>query len=657
LHKSTNPKQLSKQIDAYLTKLAAQNQLSGAVLVAGKGKILLAKGYGMAVRESDVPNAPTTRYPIPGVSFSLSLAAGLRLEDQGKLHDVDLVCSDLASCPDSWKAITIGMVLDGTSGLSDAGWGQAGHTPDQSLAHCQGEPLLAAPGTKLSYQNCTVVVLGTIFQKVSGKPWESFMRQEIFRPAGMKNSGRMTDALVPPARAEDYSGSAPDPDVVYNDYFQVYGTIRDVYAYDNALFEGKLLSRRSVQRLFAPRGTVTPPDANITNERQASKWKVATLLGHQVILTTDDTKSFTGANLRFPKEGVTVIVISNDSQNNVEPIAVHSAALLFGAKPPKQPTTPAGPAPTVVDPAKAILARIDIGSIANYPVTTNGSVWLVSWQTGSVIRVDAKSNTVAATIKVTPPPAPPFNDDPDPIALAVVDGQVWVGDRADKTLVRVDPATNTVAGSIRIGIHPDALAVANGSLWAASYDEGTAVRVDLQTQKLVATIHNLQNPNYILATSDAVWIATLGDARVQRIDPATNTIVASIPVGTLPTALAVSSGAVWVVNGWGGDFVSRIDPQTNKVVATVPLGGPAGCDGCPPEIAATDDSVWVVAHSAQQLVRIDPRTNAVTATLNIPTPPGDTGFHLSSLGYGEGGLWLSAPHYLLHIDPQAMKAP
>jgi CubicO group peptidase (beta-lactamase class C family) len=323
-------KPLGTRIDAYLKGLAANDQLSGAVLVARKGKVLLAGGYGMAVRESGVRNSPTTKYPLPGISFSLTLAAGLRLEDQGKLKDGASVCSYLPSCPASWKPMTVGMVLDGTSGLGDSGWGQAGHTTAQSLAQCQGELLTAAPGTRLNYANCTVMVLGIIFQKVSGTSWERFMRQEIFKPAGMKNSGRVTDALLPPARAQDYSGTEPDSDVVYNDYFQVYGTIRDVYAYDNALLGGKLLSKASLGRLFATRGSVNPPDANISDEHQASKWKVGSFLGHRLVFTTDNTKSFTGAKLRFPRGVATVIVISNDDHNDVERIAVHVAGLLFG---------------------------------------------------------------------------------------------------------------------------------------------------------------------------------------------------------------------------------------------------------------------------------------------------------------------------------------
>ncbi|WP_019588847.1 serine hydrolase domain-containing protein [Deinococcus apachensis] len=324
------------RFDAYLTGLSKQQGpgqgFSGAVLVARRGTILLSKGYGMADRENKVRNSPSTVYPIAGVSFAMNLAAVLKLEEQGTLQDGALVCTYLSSCPAAWKPLTIGMLLDGTSGLPNWPWDQEGHTTvADSLAGCQSKALEFRPSpTAVDYRNCTTIVLGAIVEKVTGKPWASVMREAIFAPAGMTHSGRMTDALVPPARARDYGGLVANSITHYNDYFQVFSTLEDVYAYDNALFGGKILSSRSLKRLFAPRAPVSEPDAGITDERRAAQWKVGKINGHQVILTTGNTYHFTAANLRFPTDDVTVIVISNDDENDVEAVAVHLAGMLFG---------------------------------------------------------------------------------------------------------------------------------------------------------------------------------------------------------------------------------------------------------------------------------------------------------------------------------------
>lgn len=648
----TARKTIGAKVDTYLKGLAARNQLSGTVLVARKGTVLLSRGYGMAVRERRVPNRSTTRYPLPGISFSLSLAAGLRLEDQGKLKDSASVCSYLATCPASWKPITVHMVLDGTSGLSDSGWGEAGHTTMQSLAHCQGESLTAAPGSRLNYQNCTVVVLGTIFQRVSGKPWQTFMRQEIFGPAGMKNSGRMTDALVPPARAQDYSGTAPDTDVVYNDYFQVYGTVPDVYAYDNALFGGRLLSRTSLRRLVAARGSVSPPDAYITEEHQAAKWKVGSFLRHQVIFTTDDTKSFLGVNLRFPKDGVTVVVISNDDQNDVEDVAVHAAAMVFGAK------IPAPGIPTV-DPAKAIMASITEKTAGQTQFAfTDGALWTVNNYDGTITRIDTATNRIAAVIKAGDPARDPNQG--DPFTVAAGGRQLWATDRADQAVVRIDPATNDVVQTIPIGIRAFGLAVVGSTLWAAggrdnpSDQQETVVRVDLQTGKVAAVLHvGGVLWLHLAATEDAVWLTSWNPTKVLRLDPATNKVVAAVDTGSTPESLDLGEGAVWVADRSGAQL-TRIDPQSNKVSASITFGqfpGRKEETSCT-NVAVGGGAVWTLANNST-LLRIEPQSNTATAALTFHRP-------VYCVAWGAGSVWIGSdtnqgtPDQIDRIDPAAM---
>ncbi len=325
----TPPTTLGAQIETYLTGLAAKNQLSGVVLVAWHGTVLLSHGYGMADREHSVANSPSTKYPLAGISFAMSLVAALKLEEQRTLHDGALVCAYLPSCPAAWKHLTIGMVIDNTAGLPNWDWEHQGNTVADSLAGCQSEAL----SITVDYQNCTVIVLGTIFEKVTGKPWATVMRAALFGPAGMAHSGRITDALVPPARASAYSGDQPNPGTHFNTYYHVYATLQDVYAYDNAIFGGKIISQHALQRLLAPKTEVSPPDAGITAEQQAAQWKLGTLGGHRVVLTTGSSAAFTAANVRFPNDDVTVIVLSNEDQNDVEAVAVQLAELVLGIRP------------------------------------------------------------------------------------------------------------------------------------------------------------------------------------------------------------------------------------------------------------------------------------------------------------------------------------
>ena len=77
-----------------------------------------------------------------------------------------------------------------------------------------------------------------MIEKVSGTSWSEFMPQTIFGPAGMTDSGRMTNRFLPPRRARGYIRSAPRADVDFDAYFLAYSTLEDVYRYDTALLAG-----------------------------------------------------------------------------------------------------------------------------------------------------------------------------------------------------------------------------------------------------------------------------------------------------------------------------------------------------------------------------------------------------------------------------------
>jgi hypothetical protein len=149
----------------------------------------------------------------------------------------------------------------------------------------------------------------------------------------MTRSGRMTDDLIPRV-AQPYSGGGAGVQASYGDYFAAYSTALDIYAYDNALFGGRLVSPNMLARLFAPRAAIAPnaptADPGISDLRFCYYWKTGGVFGHQAVYTRNGTGSFSTVNMRFPRDGVTIVVNSNDDTNQVERIAVHLAGIRFG---------------------------------------------------------------------------------------------------------------------------------------------------------------------------------------------------------------------------------------------------------------------------------------------------------------------------------------
>jgi CubicO group peptidase (beta-lactamase class C family)/transcriptional regulator with XRE-family HTH domain len=336
LHASiaAQPPSLNIQLDTYLRELAVHGQLSGTVLVARKGTILLERGYGLADRAQGIPNTPTTRYPVPGVSDSLSVLGTLRLIEQGLLSWQTPICAYLPHCPPTWRSITVRGVLDGTASLPDYYWGWPGHTTQQSIAGCQALPLgglLGRPGGTISYWGCSTLVLGTLIE-AAGQPWDMQVGAFVYRAASMQNSGRLTDAVAAGGIARDYMGTTVNTNTTYNDFFEIYATAHDVYAYDNALFDGRLLSRADMTTLLTPRAALGLADRGINDSGVGYLWQLGTAFGHRVIYTNAQLQDFHTVNMRFPDAGVTVVVISNDARNNGEDVAIHLAAQVFGQR-------------------------------------------------------------------------------------------------------------------------------------------------------------------------------------------------------------------------------------------------------------------------------------------------------------------------------------
>jgi CubicO group peptidase (beta-lactamase class C family) len=331
---STANASVSAQLKTYLSGLAAHGQLSGTVLVARKGKVLVNSGYGWADKGGRISNGPNTRYGVGGVSQAFSITAVLRFVEQGVLKWNAPICRYLPNCPRSWKPITVGMAVEGRADLPFVNFGVPGNRPSQSLTRCQGAPLDAKPGSKIDYQNCTDLVLGLLIEDAPGPAASSWGAANVFGLDTMTNTGQLTDSMRSPRRALAYDGPKLDTNVAFNDYFAAYSTTNDVLAYDKALFGGQLLSARDKAKVFTPRsgqsnGVFDPSDYGVSDPAWGYDWKVGRLLGLSVAYTLSNVNDFQTVNLRFRQSKITVIVLGNDVQNNVWAIATNAGALVL----------------------------------------------------------------------------------------------------------------------------------------------------------------------------------------------------------------------------------------------------------------------------------------------------------------------------------------
>jgi CubicO group peptidase (beta-lactamase class C family) len=323
---------LPQQVDAYLE----QAHFSGSVLIAGKGEVLVSKGYGMADREHSVANTPQTRFRLASVTKQFTAMAILQLQEQGKLGVQDRACIYIASCPATWKDITIHQLLNHTSGIPDlfddsVGYDQAKYySPDQIIGLVRDQPLLFKPGTESHYSTIGYILLGLVIEKASGEPYEMFLRDHIFQPVGMTNTGLAQEGVAVPNLAVGYDGISPvllfDPATLFAGG-SLYSTVGDLYLWDQALATEKLASKKSLGAIFTPSAPLPLPFPGLSGYGYG--WAIGTIANHSVILHGGHMPGVSTINGFFPDDRVTIIILSNDDQADMEATFWYVAKVVF----------------------------------------------------------------------------------------------------------------------------------------------------------------------------------------------------------------------------------------------------------------------------------------------------------------------------------------
>jgi CubicO group peptidase (beta-lactamase class C family) len=196
---------LGRQLDSAVTA-AERAGFSGAVLVVQGDVVLLHRGAGVAVEEPRTPYTGSTIVPIGSNTKDLTRTAILQLVEAGRLNLGDSLGRFFADAPDDKRSITIRQLLDHTAGLPiGVGPDDAAATLDTWRARLFATPLEFAPGASRRYSNAGYSLLAAVIEQVSGMPYERFIAQRIFAPAGMRETGLVLPRFDPRRLAHAYS--------------------------------------------------------------------------------------------------------------------------------------------------------------------------------------------------------------------------------------------------------------------------------------------------------------------------------------------------------------------------------------------------------------------------------------------------------------------
>jgi CubicO group peptidase (beta-lactamase class C family) len=354
----------TKQLDALATSYAKAGQLNGTVLLAEHGKVIFTKGYGLANREWNQPNAADTKFRLGSLTKQFTSMLVMQLVEKGQLR-LDGHITDYL--PDYPKAtgdkITLHHLLTHTAGIPSytrqASYETASLLPTTPAAFVRtfsDLPLDFEPGTAWRYSNSGYFLLGAIIEKVSGKPYAQVLRENILQPLHMQDTGYDLAETILPRRAAGYDRT---PEGLYNTTYvdmavpyaagALYSTVGDLYKWDQALYTNQLLSEASKALLFKPFKN-NYAYAWMTSKMAVGQDSVA-LLGH-----SGHVNGFGTYLLRSPKDRQLVVILDNEGGGYVQELSKDLMRVLYN-----RPTT--GPKPEPVAPKKI---AIDAATLASY---------------------------------------------------------------------------------------------------------------------------------------------------------------------------------------------------------------------------------------------------------------------------------------------------
>ncbi len=186
-------------MDRVMARLVEDDEFSGSVLVEKDGRPLYRGAFGMADRDAGAPNRPGTKFNIASVGKMFTGVAVARLVEDGAVSLDDPVGKDL---PPGWidpgagERITIRHLLTHTAGfgsyfrrLYQSKEPAVYRGIDDYRELIAGEQPSFPPGERFSYSNTGMHLLGVMIGHVAGESYYDYVREHVFEPAGMDDTG------------------------------------------------------------------------------------------------------------------------------------------------------------------------------------------------------------------------------------------------------------------------------------------------------------------------------------------------------------------------------------------------------------------------------------------------------------------------------------
>lgn len=333
-------KQLEHKLDSLLPILFTKTTSGCVTLIAKKGQIIYHKAFGSANLELSVSLKPEMVFDLASITKQFTAVAILQLAEQGKISLQDSIQKYLRDFPSKPYRITIENLLTHTSGIKDylqvdnsRPFGERwDYSPKQLIELFKNLPLEFEPSTQYKYSNSGYALLGYILENVSGKNYQTYMREHVLTPLDLHNTFYDSNNIIVPNRVSGYCKDSEgfknreywSPTIAYA-AGGLLSTTGDLYKWNRGLLANKILKKETRDKAFTPyrlrNGTVT---------NYGYGWNINSTNGIKSIGHSGAKNGFSTSEIYYPDQDVFIVLLFNSEDAPRDDLAVTISSIALG---------------------------------------------------------------------------------------------------------------------------------------------------------------------------------------------------------------------------------------------------------------------------------------------------------------------------------------
>ena len=309
-----NAQAISEKLDTFMTAAFRAHEFNGVILVVRNDSVLLSKGYGWRDFENKIPHDVNSIFQVGSITKTFTATAILFLQEHGKLNINDYLNKYFPDYKYANK-IRIKNLLTHTSGIFNYTSDKL-YDPQKTFSHqdfwkiINARPLDFEPDSKYEYSNANYFLLGLLIERITGKSYEQYIKEIIFKKAGMKHSGfdfaHLNDANKSIGYDVDAQGMHT-PSIIADSSGtfaagSLYTTVGDLYLWYKALNTNLIISKPAFMQAVTP-----------YKGPYGYGWEIGSAYQHTQWEHNGGIMGFTASFRNLPDENVCFIILRNES--------------------------------------------------------------------------------------------------------------------------------------------------------------------------------------------------------------------------------------------------------------------------------------------------------------------------------------------------------